>query len=67
MNVEFVTCPVCKQKLALQGYIVVGSGVVCANPHCNTSLRIVHRQPIRAEKVPMEKTFHPDQRPESYG
>jgi uncharacterized protein YbaR (Trm112 family) len=67
MNVEFVTCPVCKQKLAVQGYVVVGSNIVCANPNCNTSLRIVKRKPLRAEQVPVEQTFNHDDRPESYG
>lgn len=67
MAVEFVVCPVCKQKLAVQSYVVAGSYVVCANPACNTSLRIVSRNPIKTEHVPIEKTFHPDYRPESYG
>lgn len=66
MAVEVVVCPVCKQKLALQGYILVGTHVVCANPNCNTSLRIVSRSPVKAERVPVEQTHHPDYRPESY-
>jgi hypothetical protein len=67
MRVEFVVCPVCKQKLAVQGYVGAGSHIVCANPTCNTSLRIVNRNPIKADQVPIEQTFNRDHRPESYG
>ncbi len=66
MAVEFVQCPVCKQKLAVQGYVVVGSSIVCANPNCNTSLRITQRNPIKAERLTYEETRNPDHRPESY-
>lgn len=65
--VEFVRCPACKQKLAVQGYVVAGSNIVCANPHCNTSLRIVQRRPIKVEHMPIAQTFNRDHRPESYG
>lgn len=67
MPPEFVRCPVCKQKLAIQDYVTVGSDVVCANPECLTSLRIVSRRPLRVEVVPIEETFNADDRPESYG
>ncbi|MBP1464626.1 hypothetical protein EYB53_002780 [Candidatus Chloroploca sp. M-50] len=67
MNVEFVTCPTCKQKLALQKYITPGSLVVCANPRCGTSLRIIRRRPLQVEPVPEAETYHVDYRPESYG
>lgn len=65
--VEFVRCPVCNQKLAVHSYVVAGSNIVCANPRCNTSLRIVQRRPIKAEQVPIVQTFNRDHRPESYG
>lgn len=65
--VEFVKCPVCKQKLAVHKYVVVGTTVVCANPNCETRLRIVSRKPIRVEQVPIEQTLNPDASPESYG
>jgi uncharacterized protein YbaR (Trm112 family) len=67
MGLEIVKCPVCKQKLAVHQYIVPGSFVVCANPNCGTSLRVVQRKPIKVEVVPVEQTFTPDYRPESYG
>ena len=66
-NVEFVKCPVCKQKLGVQSYVPVGSLVVCANSNCDTSLKIVNRNPIKVEVVPESATYHPDYRPESYG
>jgi uncharacterized protein YbaR (Trm112 family) len=67
MHVEFVVCPVCKQKLAVQAYVGTKSHIVCANPKCNTSLRIVNRNPIKVDLVPIEQTFNRDHRPESYG
>ncbi len=67
MAVEFITCPTCKQKLALQSYVAVGALVVCANPKCGTSLRITQRKPVKVEVVPEEETHHHDYRPESYG
>lgn len=67
MAVEFVKCPVCKQRLALQSYIVVGTTVVCANPQCETRLRVIRRKPIRVEQVPVEETLNADASPESYG
>lgn len=66
-HVEIVTCPVCNQKLALAPYLVVGTRVVCANPNCNTTLRIVQRQPLTVERVPFEQTLNQDSSPESYG
>lgn len=67
MALDVITCPVCKQKLGLYKYWTLGSIVVCANPQCGTSLRIVKRKPILVEIVPEEQTYHPDYRPESYG
>ena len=67
MALEFVTCPVCKQRLALQGYMLVGTEVVCANKHCETNLRVTKRDPLRVEQIPIEATFNIDSRPESYG
>ena len=61
----FATCPVCKQKLALQEYVVVGSEVVCAN--CETNLRVEKRNPLRLAQIPVEETFNASSRPESYG
>lgn len=66
-DVEIVACPVCAQKLALQGYIIKGSRVVCANANCNTTLRIVSRYPAKVEKVPLEETLNQSSSPESYG
>lgn len=66
-TVEFVTCPTCKQKLALPDYMTVGTLVVCANERCGTSLRIVSRRPLRVEAVPEAETYTVDYRPESYG
>ena len=65
MAPEFATCPVCKQKLALQDYITVGTEVVCNN--CESNLRIDSRRPLRISLVPIEQTFNADSRPESYG
>ena len=65
MAPELIACPVCKQRLALQDYMTVGSEVVCAN--CESNLRITRRRPLRVEVVPVEETFNPDSRPESYG
>ncbi|MCS6882462.1 MAG: hypothetical protein RMK84_14595 [Oscillochloridaceae bacterium] len=48
-------------------YVTEGMLVVCANPECGTSLRIVGRRPLRVEAVPEEETYTPDYRPESYG
>jgi alpha-aminoadipate/glutamate carrier protein LysW len=62
---EFATCPVCKQRLALQDYVVVGTEVVCAN--CETNLRVENRRPLRLAPIPIEETFNSDSRPESYG
>lgn len=67
MAVEIVKCPTCKQKLAIMDYVTEGTLVVCANPNCGTSLRIVGRRPLRVEPVPEEETYTPDYRPESYG
>jgi hypothetical protein len=57
---------VCGQKLALQRYILAGSRVVCANPNCNTTLRVTSIQPARIERVPFEETLNSDSSPESY-
>jgi alpha-aminoadipate/glutamate carrier protein LysW len=61
----FATCPVCKQKLALQEYVVVGSEVVCAN--CETNLRVEKHNPLRLVQIPIQETFNASSRPESYG
>ncbi len=66
MALEFVTCPVCKQQLGLQDYMLeVGGDVVCAN--CETNLRIEQRKPLRIKQIPIEETFNANDRPESYG
>ncbi|MBK9941277.1 MAG: hypothetical protein U0Z44_15750 [Kouleothrix sp.] len=65
MPLEFVRCPVCKQKLALQEYTIVGSEVVCAN--CETNLRVASRRPLRIQQIAIEDTYNADSRPESYG
>jgi hypothetical protein len=56
---------VCKQKLALQEYVIVGSEVVCSN--CETSLRIEKHNPLRLAQIPIQETFNASSRPESYG
>ena len=65
MPPEFAVCPVCKQKLAIQDYVVVGTEVVCNN--CESNLRIENRRPLRIVLVPIQETFNADSRPESYG
>jgi alpha-aminoadipate carrier protein LysW len=65
MPLEFASCPICKRKLALQEYVVVGSEVVCAN--CETNLRVEKRNPLRLAQIPVEETFNASSRPESYG
>lgn len=65
MALEFVACPVCKQRLGIFHYTTVGSEVVCVN--CETSLRIENRRPLRVVPMQAEETFNADSRPESYG
>ena len=65
MALEFVTCPVCGQRLAVFDYMTVGSEVVCSN--CETTLRIEKRRPLRVAQLPVEETYNVDSRPESYG
>ncbi|MCU0491461.1 MAG: hypothetical protein MUD01_07735 [Chloroflexaceae bacterium] len=67
MAIDVVSCPVCRQKLAIQIYMRVGSRMVCANKECGTSLRLVSRRPLQVERVAEAETFNPDDRPESYG
>jgi hypothetical protein len=68
MSLETLTCPVCKQRLAIFDYMMAaGAEVVCANPTCLTTLRIDSRKPLKVSVVPQEKTFNADSRPESYG
>jgi hypothetical protein len=62
----FATCPVCKQKLALQDYMVlVGAEVVCDS--CETNLRVERVKPFRLAQIAIEETFNSSSRPESYG
>ena len=65
MAPEFAICPVCKQKLALQDYMLLGTEVVCVN--CETSLRVEKRRPLRLVQIPIQDTYNVDSRPESYG
>lgn len=65
MGLEIVVCPSCKQKLALQEYVIAGVEVVCAE--CETALRIEQRHPVRVTVVPYKQTLDADSRPESYG
>jgi hypothetical protein len=51
----------------LQDYVTVGSEMVCANPNCESTLRIDSRRPLRISLVPVEQTFNANSRPESYG
>lgn len=66
-SVEFVKCPTCKQKLAVMNYVTQGTLLVCANPKCGTSLRVLGRGPLRVEPVAEPETYKVDYRPESYG
>jgi uncharacterized protein YbaR (Trm112 family) len=66
MSLEFVACPVCKQKLALFDYMTIGADVVCANPECLTYLRIEGRKPLKLSVIPDRQTYNADTRPESY-
>lgn len=65
MPPDFVVCPVCKQRLGVQDYVVVGTTLVCAN--CETNLRIERYRPLKVAVVPVEDTYNKDYRPESYG
>jgi hypothetical protein len=68
MPLAFVRCPFCKQKLALQEYMQrVGTDLVCANPKCETNLRVSKERPLTIEVIPVEATYNADDRPESYG
>jgi ssDNA-binding Zn-finger/Zn-ribbon topoisomerase 1 len=67
MNVAIVRCPKCKQKLGLSpSMTMVGTIVVCANPRCETHLRVIRQRPARVEPVPYEETLTADANPESY-
>ena len=66
MSPFFATCPVCKQKLAFQDYMVlVGVEVVCNN--CETNLRVEKVKPFRLTQVAVAETYNASSRPESYG
>ena len=66
MATVFATCPVCKQRLALQDYMaLVGAEMVCNN--CEANLRVESSSPLRVTRVPIEETFNANSRPESYG
>lgn len=67
MPLEFIACPACRQKLALQEYVLQGNEVVCANPKCLTTLHVDQRSPLRVSVVPEAKTRNASSRPESYG
>lgn len=66
-DLEIVMCTRCGQKLALYPYMIAGSRIVCANPNCNATLKIVSRYPAKVEEVPFEETLNADAQPESYG
>ncbi len=65
MSVEFVTCPVCNQRLGIINYVTVGTDVVCAN--CETNLRVEQRNPLKVRQISQEETYNANDRPESYG
>lgn len=67
MPIEFVRCPKCGQRLALQEYVLRGTEVVCANQRCLTTLRVDQRSPLKLSVVPVEQTRNSNSRPESYG
>lgn len=68
MALAFVRCPVCKQRLALQEYMQsVGTELVCANPKCETNLRVTSEKPFKIEQIPVAETRNVNDRPESYG
>lgn len=66
MSLELTTCPVCKQKLAIFDYMTTGADVVCANPECQTYLRIERRNPLKLTVIPYPQTYNADTRPEAY-
>lgn len=66
-DLEIVSCPTCTQKLALPAYFIVGTRIVCANANCDTTLRVVSREPARVEVVPEADQLNADSAPESYG
>lgn len=65
MTLEFVVCPICKQKLGIYNYMTVGTDVVCAN--CETNLRVEQHNPIKVKQIPISQTLNANSRPESYG
>lgn len=68
MTIAFAQCPVCKQKLALQSYMqVIGTRFVCANPDCDTNIKVTGNNPLKIELLPESETRDADARPESYG
>ncbi len=67
MALEFVRCPVCSQRLALQAYVLPGTLLVCANINCNTNMRVTSRRPLHIEVVAEKQTYTAEHRPESYG
>lgn len=66
MPVEIVSCPACKQRLALQAYVPPETLVVCANVTCGASLRVASRRPAKVDLVPERDTHSADCQPESY-
>jgi hypothetical protein len=46
---------------------LVGAEVVCANPRCETNLRVESLNPLRLAQIPIQETFNASSRPESYG
>ena len=46
---------------------LVGVEVVCANPKCETNLRVEKQNPLRLVQIAVEETFNASSRPESYG
>jgi alpha-aminoadipate/glutamate carrier protein LysW len=65
MYAALAECPVCRQRLAVQSYVVIGTAVVCNG--CRSTLKIVSVKPLKFEKVDVAKTYNADSRPESYG
>jgi hypothetical protein len=46
---------------------VIGTRFVCANPDCDTNIKVTGNNPLKIELLPVSETRDADARPESYG
>ena len=59
-----ITCPRCNQKLKLNFTMLAGSTVIC--PTCDSSLKIVSRDPDEVEVTGEKAPLNRNAKPESY-